>query len=490
MMKNLQPTIDLLMDLSNPADYSVNFPEHHLDGRTFELIKSENVYEFSSSSPIKKGIQTHEEIEFDKNSVVLFSKANRNIYIKGHYILNNKIEYLDEPLLKLFKGNISSFSSVNDNSSFNEHNLRMVIPVEKSNKIDFYDLQRDYFKTPQNKSFNYIPLDVDGEEYHFYNYSIGQNHYICIDCQLPGNLTIFQKKCFNILLAYSVIHGKLIHNECYIFSYENEEMAVPENFLYHSMRASVITAQGVFTTKVLALHSDTDFERDDDGMIKKEIRDKLMEDIYDFPISVFSNLSTVFYKYEKLQRAALIFVQSHISALEVKIPNYYVAIEAITGHIVKELVTDKKNFSPITDTKLANELIKLFKEQSLKVKTDYSLSDEEFNMEIFEKNLNKLNAPPNANKLADSFDFFGYTLSKEQKGILIERNRFLHGSFVKIVDDDKEFREALHVALRLHFMVAFLLLKIAGFEGRIINYAELWSHVTEKALGEERLVKI
>ena len=39
-------------------------------------------------------------------------------------------------------------------------------------------------------------------------------------------------------------------------------------------------------------------------------------------------------------------------------------------------------------------------------------------------------------------------------------------------------------------MIAILILKIAGFSGKIINYAELWSHMTERTLNEERLVKI
>lgn len=106
------------------------------------------------------------------------------------------------------------------------------------------------------------------------------------------------------------------------------------------------------------------------------------------------------------------------------------------------------------------------------------------------KNINKLNAPPNADKLSESFTHIGYTISKEQKDILKDRNRFLHGSFLKTIGDDAAFREGLHTALRLHFMIAVLIYKLAGFTGKIINYAELWSPITEKKLGEERLVKI
>ena len=86
------------------------------------------------------------------------------------------------------------------------------------------------------------------------------------------------------------------------------------------------------------------------------------------------------------------------------------------------------------------------------------MSDENFQLEIIEKNIAKLNAPPNADKLSESFTFLGIELTSEQKNILKERNRFLHGSFLKTIDDDKAFREALHCSLRLHFMIAILIL--------------------------------
>ncbi len=171
------------------------------------------------------------------------------------------------------------------------------------------------------------------------------------------------------MLALGFIKGDLIHDECFIESYSDENLETPENILYHSMRASVQTNQGTFTANPFSVNYDIDFERDENGMIKKEIRDKLNEDIDNFSQDVFSNLATLFFKYEKIQRAALIYVLSHIASLEIKIPNYYVAIEAITGHISDVLATKKKSLNPIKDIDLANDLIKqitaLSKKQSL-----------------------------------------------------------------------------------------------------------------------------
>jgi hypothetical protein len=267
-------------------------------------------------------------------------------------------------------------------------------------------------------------------------------------------------------------------------------MELPENILYHSMRSSIITNQPIFTSNPFSVHFDVDFERDENGIIKKDVLDKLNEDIYDFPSEAFSKLATLFYEKEKLQRASLIFIQSHIASLEIKIPNYYVSIEAITGYISEEVASGKKSLSPIKDKKLASELIKQIIDMVTKFKMEKALDNNEFNFDIILKNINKLNAPPNADKLAESFTYIAYTLSKEQREILKNRNSFLHGSFLKTIGDDTDFRLGLHTALRLQFMIAVLILKLTGFSGKIINYAELWSHITEMKLGEGRLVKI
>ncbi|MFY7813921.1 MAG: hypothetical protein ACOVRK_01905, partial [Chryseobacterium taeanense] len=94
--------------------------------------------------------------------------------------------------------------------------------------------------------------------------------------------------------------------------------------------------------------------------------------------------------------------------------------------------------------------------------------------------------------LGKVFDLVGFDLSTipDSKKVLNERNTYLHGSFSVHADDDKTFQTALHTGLRLHFMIAVLLLKYCGFSGKIINYAALWKHITKKEINEERLVMI
>lgn len=488
--KDILPSIKLVMDLLNTENYTVKLASHYLHERVFEVSKTDRQYSFNASSKIQKGVQTHKEIQFERNDVIeLKGKAN-SLFVQGKYLLLNNINYVFDNNLKLFSGSINSFSSSSNHDDINNKYLRMVIPDLDKDAFSLHQFRHLYFTTQKNVQVDYLSVLFGENEYHIYKCSYNKKAYLIIDCIKVETLIEFQKKCFNILLTYGFITGKLIHDECFILSFSDDKMVAPEGFLYHAMRASVITNQPTFTSNPYSVNSDVDFERDEKGQIKDEVSRKLYEGIEDFPGDVFSKLVELFYKEEKLQRAALLFIQSHITSLEMRIPNYYVAIEAITGFISSKLATGKKSLSPIKDASIAASLIQLVREEAVKLKAGKGLDDEEFNMEIIEKNINKLNAPPNADKLAESFTHIGYTLSEEEKKILKDRNTFLHGSFLKTVDDDIAFREALHVALRVNFLIAVALLKLGGFSGKIINYAELWSHITEKELNEERLVKI
>ncbi len=488
-IKNLEPSFTLIQSLIDPTTYTVALPNHHLNTRQFEVTKSQRQYEFSSSAPIIRGLQTHKEIQFEAEDLVKLSNAERTIYALGKYILLNHITYSDDDK-KLFSGSISSFSTSENNACFDGKLLRFVIPLGKTEPYHTHDFQLNSFETPKKSFHFFISLVVSGENFQLFQYKKGSDWYLVLDCTSPTTLTVFQKKCFNILLALGFITGNLIHDECFILSFDHDAMETPKDILYHSMRASVYTGQATFTTNPFSVNADMDFERDENGGIKQEVINKLNEGILRFPDTVFSNLATSFFEYEKLQRAALLFIQSHLVSLEMRLPNYYVALEAISGHILSVLYTGNKSLSPIKDATTARDLIQSFKDMATKLKDDQQATDEDFNMEILIKNIDKINAPPNADKLAAAFAYINYPLSAEQKKILKDRNTFLHGSFLKIIGDDSEFRDALHLGLRQHFMIALLLLKLAGFSGKIINYAALWSHITEKKLTEDRLVSI
>lgn len=491
-MINITNSLDWILQIENPSMYKVLLNNHGINNSDIELTKEEREYAFVSSTPIIKGIQTHKELEFKEVDKIIFSKPERNLNLTGNHFFVKNIQYDTDNMRKIISGSISSFASSLDPISFTNKYLRMVLPLKKG-KINMYSFQARHLPTDDGKSCLYIPVNIEGKTYRFYTYKYGDREFILMDSEDLSSIEIFRKITYNILLTYGFIKGSYFSDECYVITFDDSNFNTPKDINYHSTRSTVITNQAIHTSNPFSVYHDFDFERDEKYEIKKEVQDKLYEGVTGFPALVFSKLSEAFYLHEKFQRAAVLFIHGHKATLEMRLPNYYVALEAITAQIVKlNAEAEKENLKPIKDDKVADNFILAVKKLAEEAKRQSGLENQEFDMEIIEKNILKLNAAPNADKLGKAFGLIGYDIQliPDSKMVLKERNTYLHGSFSVHADDEKTFQTALHIGLRLHFMIAVLLLKHCGFSGKIINYAELWKHITQRPINEDRLVMI
>lgn len=491
-MINVTKSLDWILQIENPSDYKVILEGHVIDNADLELLKVEGEYLFSSSTPIIRGAQTHKELNFQEADNIVLIKDERKLYINGNHFLVSNIAYDGDNMRKTIKGSISAFRSSSDLMVFDNKYLRMVLPLTKG-KVNMYSFQGKHLDTTDHRGVIYIPVKISGKVYRFYTYKYGEKEFIVLDSETPCNLIDFRKVTYNILLAYGFIKGNFFSDECYVLAFDEPNMVVPQNINYHSTRSTLLTGQGVHTSNPFSVYHDLDFERDENYAIKKEIQDKLYEGVTYFPVESFSKLVEAFYLHEKLQRAVVLYIHGHSSTLEMRLPNYYVALEAITAQICKIKEEGKKeNLSPIKHDDVAKSFIDKVKSLAKNAKAESGLNDTDFDMDILEKNIFKLNAPPNADKLGKAFSLVGFDLNTipDSKKVLNDRNMYLHGSFSVHADDEKTFQTALHTGLRLHFMIAVLLLKYCGFSGKIINYASLWKHITKKEIDEERLIMI
>lgn len=487
--KILIPALEKMNQLRTSQSFTFHIAGHYFDQRNAALSKDDDEFSFAVSYPVIPGIELHEEFRFSANDSISLVGGSEIYFTNSKNIIVTDFTRSGDFSEKTAKGKITSLATTSDLSVFDNKFIRCIIPLKEEEQFSLNDFQTQWFEHAHGNSGDFISVAVDGIKIDFFHFRTDTENFICFDCHSAAQFETFQKKCFSILLSHGFLKGIMLHNEAYYFSYPDQKMDEPLEMAYISMRASIVTQQPVFVSSAFGMHQD--LMHDDDDAMRTANRKKvelLNEDMDIFPTEVFSKLATLLYQKEKLQRAALIYIQSHIASLEVRIPNYYVAIEAITGHIADS--TEKKKFNPIKNKKLASKFIEDVTNLAKSVKSNLQLSEDEFNLDIMIKNINRLNAPPNADKLSSSFSQLGYNLSKEQKDLLKDRNVYLHGSFLKILGREEVFQQALHVSLRLHFMIAVLLLKLSGFSGYIINYAELWSYMTDKQLGESRVVKI
>ncbi|MFD2586086.1 hypothetical protein ACFSQJ_04045 [Croceitalea marina] len=493
-MKNLKtkyfnPTLDLIEILNQDQTFTIVAIDHHLDGCSLELKKSDGEFSFETISPLVGGLQNHKEIQFERSDSLKFVNENRTLHLQGKDYLANDIGYLEHDS-KYSKGTISSFSTNVITNDSKEVLLRYVVPVGEKNKLDLRDFKKTLFQVGNGTSLLFA-CNIDGHGFDLINVRKDGFYYFIIDCLEPIQKKEFQKKCYNTLLGIALLKGDLVLNESYLLTFDDSKLKEPKSIEYTSMRSSVFSNQPLITTNPFSVRIfDEDFERDEKGMISESQRKKLYEGIVDVSSDVFSKLVTLFCEEEKVQRAALLYILGHKATLEIRIPNYYVALEAITSYLSRTVMDSSKKLNPIKDKKIANDLIEEIKILIQDKKEQKGLTDEEINIQVLFKNVDRLNSPPNADKLAKSFEIIGYGLTSEQFKMIKDRNSYLHGSFIKTESEEERFRDALHLSLRLHFLIGVLLLKQVGYDGKIINYAKLLSHITGKEIDEEVLINI
>lgn len=290
---------------------------------------------------------------------------------------------------------------------------------EKLKLTDFQAANHQFISESTNKKFNsfHIPIKVNEKAFLLYQYKYNDNNYIIIDCKNVIDEKEFQKICFNILLGMAFLKGNLYHNEAFLFGYEKEVMKIPIETSYFSMGGSIITNMPTFTTNVFSIYKE-ELENTQNETQYEELRKELYKDIRNFSILCFSNLVELITNEEKIQRAIILYLHGHTSSLEIRLPNYFVAIEAITSYVAKLNKDGKVRLNPIKSNDIANEVIELIMEKLKVFAESKNLSPEEFDLNILSKKLNSLNSPPNADKLAESFTLLGYKLTEEQLKIL------------------------------------------------------------------------
>ena len=482
--KNLSESIELMQELITSKECILAIPDHALDTRKIIIEKSVSGFSFQTDSKIQKGVQTHKELNVRDKVLGLIGRS-QNFFVEGKHFLINNIQFDDENLLKHLKGTINALSSI-EQKDLDDKYLRLIIPIKHGLKID-----RDYrcipFVLEYKVKRGILEININQKIFHFYDAKWGDNNYLVIDCLSPSKIRDFQIACNSILLTYAFLSGEYNTGEGYFYAFSNVGFENPLGIFYYSMSEPIDELYGVFTTNPYLGQDFEKLERDEKGNIKEEISKELWKDLDWLPSQIFGNICDFAFRNDKVLRTLIILISKNPS-LELKIPLQFVALETITAALV---TGGNKELKPIENDKLSADLVgrltavvnEFSKEHSLETPAEQKLLP-------IRRKIETLNAPPNADKLIKSFALLGYPLSDEEKRIIGKRNTFLHGSTISLGFEEDDFKELFYISLRLHFLIAVLILKKAGYTGKIINYVKLFEYITEKYFEEDILKKI
>ena len=162
--------------------------------------------------------------------------------------------------------------------------------------------------------------------------------------------------------------------------------------------------------------------------------------------------------------ATSMLIDGSLMNLEYQKPFFHVALETITSALIKG---DELLLPPtMPQEKYTQEVVPRLLDA---LKSITNLPEEAFR--IFSRRIeHNLNSAPNANKLEICFSKYGYMLTREDKLAINKRNSTFHGHLTsENIPLREQQSELLAMSLRLHKLCSILLLKAAGFTGKVLN---------------------
>lgn len=481
IQKNLITAFKLLQDISKGGTFKIKSKPHPLNGREITIAKDKGGFTFETTTLIKKGIQNSNEFILRAPDL----KISNDYFVTKKSYVANKVQYGDT--FKMVSGTIQSMRSVS--LAEKSYYWRLLIPISQTIDIR-HSFEWWSFLSNGQPHAQLLKLFHNSTEIHFYGYKNGNQHYAAVDALEGLSLKRFQEIVYAILLIYGLLKGKFYSGEGFFVAYSDHELRDAKGVVYQQMSSSIYNLPGIHTSNPYTGIDQASFRRNNKGGIPKIFMNGRSKGIDLFPAAVFENLLNLLLEKDKIRDALTQIVLNQQATLEIRIPILYVALETISGVIS---TGGDKDLKPIKDKKRAEKLTQL-----LKATTEQFAKDEGFSKTQIEeltpliKRLSGLNNPPNSDKLSKVFQLVGYDLREWDKLAINERNAFLHGFTpkLKVSADEYGFKEFYDLSLRLHFLLCVLLLKKAGFEGKILNYNKLHEHITHIIRGEDTFVMI
>jgi hypothetical protein len=131
----------------------------------------------------------------------------------------------------------------------------------------------------------------------------------------------------------------------------------------------------------------------------------------------------------------------------------------------------------------------LFQNVINEIKGNKQICLNEQQIEFIDKKINSFNNPTNKDTLKLPFEKLGYNLSEEELICIDYRNLSLHGS-LPIEDNEDGIDKLFYVNLMMHKLCSILILKLAEFDGYIINNVKLHEKNINRTINEDGFLKI
>ncbi len=346
---------------------------------------------------------------------------------------------------------------------------RIMIPIERVDWIR--DVHTYWYREDSLTRCGLIEFSINGIQIHLFPYKYKDREYLVFDSMIPMMQEEFSNLVFSICVTLGLVIAKLWQDEEITLEYDDNEFLKPKALAYRKLRPSIKGTYSIFSTNMYSLHHSLKLNHLDYAAKYLEKNGNVDSGKVDWIRQPFmSDLASLIHCNDSLRRAVVLMIEGSTYPLEFQAPIYSVALETITGFLLKE--SGDKEMTPVPKESYENEIKPKLNTLLDSFKSGDNENDE--GIRILKQRIVQLNRPTNSDKLTNPFKSIGYRLTKEEKKAINDRNRFLHGVLYGDKGCQDELDLLLKSSIRLHKLCCILILKRSGFDSFILNNPVLW----------------
>ena len=323
-----------------------------------------------------------------------------------------------------------------------------------------------------------IPLTCSDIQFHHAKDGNG-NCFLLIDALSPVSLDFIEKVAFNILLTIGLLFGEMPLDEAYMFAYESKDFKTPQALSYKSLVNTLKHDYSIFTSNVYSVLVPLALKKDPVNGESRicNIISKRKWYIDEFSLDVFSKMVQNFLNYEALSWGGFYLINACHFTMEMQPGAYSMALETLTAEAESKMMPKgtlniiDASIWPAIHTALDNLVDGYVNNGQISADNGVKVK----------KKINSLSGPTNIDRLCMPLAFYGYPLSSAEVNLIKQRNNALHGGIKASMTVDQAFTQLQNTALGLHRLCCTLLLKMAGYQGYVINHQRTFG-CDEKAI--------
>ena len=318
--------------------------------------------------------------------------------------------------------------------------------------------------------FNLITADLEGHKMNLYSSNVDNNHWMIVESTDPITYEEMDHRGMSIIMALGFVIGKRYGDYCFHVASVEPSFSKIEGIEALSLKETrfcpfkILQPNSNLMVEWLRQFDYQQYALDEIQCTSENGTKWFYEEDASVTIEAFSKLAQLCYKTNDMLLATSMLIDGSLMNIEYQKPFFHVALETIASALIKE---DELLLPPTMPQE--NYMQEVVPRLLDALKGIMNLPEEAF--WIFSRRIeHNLNSAPNANKLEICFSKYGYMLTREDKLAINKRNSTFHGHLTSENIPLREPQsELLAMSLRLHKLCSILLLKAAGFTGKVLN---------------------